>query len=332
MIRGRLAVLLLIGLLSLLGVACGDPQQEQNLAADQTGKGQTTTVVPRLFDPPNPDGKVCRYPIVLVHGFNGFVTDAWGNHYFRGVKAALQADGHTVYEVELPALASSVVRSAALARFLRPLVRADDARVHLIAHSQGGIDARWLRVSYHSIAAKIASVTTVGTPHLGSNFAARAYDWLNTLPKWMWPAEFADDPEGALAGLFALSAQSIKGLQRLESAAKTNQTLAAVPFFSWAGRSKFKDEAKAPCAGINHNPDVVDPLAERLDGWMSWLLTKADRPHDGLIELAHAKYGKFIGCLPADHDDLNQSANDALTGFNSERFYRYIAAQLADLE
>ncbi len=53
-------------------------------------------------------------------------------------------------------------------------------RVHIFAHSMGGLDARWMIYKYN-LPHRIASVTTIGTPHHGSPEADRRlkrFGWL----------------------------------------------------------------------------------------------------------------------------------------------------------
>jgi triacylglycerol esterase/lipase EstA (alpha/beta hydrolase family) len=42
--------------------------------------------------------------------------------------------------------------------------------VHIIAHSMGGLDARHLIVDIVTMADKVGTLATIGTPHLGTSF------------------------------------------------------------------------------------------------------------------------------------------------------------------
>ena len=61
-------------------------------------------------------------------------------------------------------------RAAELKRFLRE--RFPNEKVHVIAHSMGGLDARYM-ISRLGMEDRVLSLTTVGTPHRGSKYA----DW-----------------------------------------------------------------------------------------------------------------------------------------------------------
>lgn len=113
-------------------------------------------------------------PIVLVHGICGFnkLTVGGSNvaEYFRGIPDALRNAGYTVPEPPaLPPTASIVDRARALKTYLNS-PSLEGQRVHIIAHSMGGLDARYL-ISSLGMADRVLSLTTIGTPHLGSPIA-----------------------------------------------------------------------------------------------------------------------------------------------------------------
>ena len=61
-------------------------------------------------------------------------------------------------------------RADDLARELH--TKAGDAeKVHIIGHSMGGLDARFMIVNNPAMRGKVASLTTIGTPHWGTVFA-----------------------------------------------------------------------------------------------------------------------------------------------------------------
>lgn len=118
-----------------------------------------------------------RYPIVLVHGFLGFdeiALGTWNESYFRGIKDHLNALGIQVFCPRLPAASSVRARAEALAQAIRAL---PDRRVNLIAHSMGGVDARFA-ISALGCADRVASLTTIATPHRGTPIADLSETWL----------------------------------------------------------------------------------------------------------------------------------------------------------
>lgn len=110
-----------------------------------------------------------KCPVVLVHGLLGFEAIHVGRarHYFNGIREALENAGIRVYAPALPPVGSVEARATALAE----AVRAIPARkVHLIAHSMGGLDARYA-IQRLGAAPRVRSLTTIGTPHRGSPVA-----------------------------------------------------------------------------------------------------------------------------------------------------------------
>jgi triacylglycerol lipase len=111
-----------------------------------------------------------KHPLVLAHGLMGFdeISIAGVRHeYFRGVPSRLLAGGARVHVPRLSPLASVADR----ARQLAAAVNAVDAKkVNLVAHSLGGLDARYA-IAKLDLAPKVASLVTIGTPHRGTPIA-----------------------------------------------------------------------------------------------------------------------------------------------------------------
>ncbi|GIX24704.1 MAG: lactonizing lipase [Caldimonas sp.] len=109
-----------------------------------------------------------RYPIVLVHGLFGF--DAVGPiDYWYGIPSALRAGGAKVYVTQQSAANASEVRGEQLLAELRRLKAAyGHQKFNLIGHSHGGHTIRYVAAVAPEL---VASVTTMGTPHLGSPVA-----------------------------------------------------------------------------------------------------------------------------------------------------------------
>ena len=118
-----------------------------------------------------------KYPILLIHGM-GFRDDGKIGYWGR-IPVALEKQG---YKVLLSSQDSNgSIKSNALqiaARFDSLLKKHHADKVNIIAHSKGGLEARYL-VSTLGFADKIASVTTLSTPHNGSE----TVDKLMKIPK-----------------------------------------------------------------------------------------------------------------------------------------------------
>lgn len=109
-----------------------------------------------------------EHPIVLVHGLAGFDTILVD--YFYGVKNVLADVGaNEVYTPQLSAVNYSEVRGEQLLDYLEQLKAVTGAKkFNLVGHSQGGIDSRYVASVRPDL---VASVTSVGSPHFGSDTA-----------------------------------------------------------------------------------------------------------------------------------------------------------------
>jgi triacylglycerol lipase len=115
------------------------------------------------------DGRgVIAVNLVFASGFL-FPHRILGQDYFRGVRAAFPEACFP----RVPVVGTIEARARALAmevagfRFPHP-----GARAHIIAHSMGGLDARYaLHRDVSGLADRVASLSTIATPHGGSPIA-----------------------------------------------------------------------------------------------------------------------------------------------------------------
>ncbi|MFQ5479337.1 MAG: esterase/lipase family protein [Candidatus Binatia bacterium] len=111
-----------------------------------------------------------RYPVVLVHGMLGFdyvEIGATKHDYFRGVVECLRELGIEVYTPRVAGVAAVAVRAQQLSRQIEML---SAQRVNIIAHSMGGLDARYA-LARLGLSRRVASLTTIATPHRGTPIA-----------------------------------------------------------------------------------------------------------------------------------------------------------------
>lgn len=109
-------------------------------------------------------------PVVLIHGLFGF--DRIGVpgarfEYFRGIAAHLETLGCHAHAVKLPPARSVPARAKKLVEAIEALPH---DRIDLIAHSLGGLDARYA-LAHLGLARRVRSLVTIGTPHRGSPIA-----------------------------------------------------------------------------------------------------------------------------------------------------------------
>jgi triacylglycerol lipase len=112
--------------------------------------------------------------IVLAHGLFGFgdLTSPLPSFvsYFNGVAAHLRRQGHTVIAPRVNPIGAVAQRADQLASAILGQTQAGE-RVHIIAHSLGGLDARHALVHRSDLAKRVATLVAIGTPHRGSPVA-----------------------------------------------------------------------------------------------------------------------------------------------------------------
>lgn len=123
-----------------------------------------------------------RYPVVMCHGLFG--TERYGagpihaGDYYRGILKAIRATGVEAYAPRVHPLAGVYRRTWMLAQ--RITKKYGESPIHLIGHSMGGLDIRLLATE-PAWSQRILSITTIGTPHLGTPLADMAARRLSLL-------------------------------------------------------------------------------------------------------------------------------------------------------
>ncbi len=284
---------------------------------------------------PDPEGTAAQYPLVLVHGF----MDKGGA--FIGLEPALQADGHMVERVSLPPMAPVAVRAEHLALQVDEILAKHGAqKINLIGHSMGGLDSRYL-VAHLGYEDRVASITTIATPHRGSTVAdtvlgftdadAAWVDWLMDKVVDLVEGQFDDEYEKDVIG--ALEDLSTYGA--VDFNAETPDA-SEVFYQSWAGISspiaRWQDGVEARCGDVlAADPSFWGFGNDRMATMLIPLSYVVGELSDGVVSIHSATWGRMRGCIPADHLDQVKDAGGPLwiTGYDSARFLRTIAFGLA---
>jgi triacylglycerol lipase len=258
--------------------------------------------------------------IVLLPGFPDFTNLGvrfLQGRYFRDVPAMLQSRGFEVFNPEVGPFGTTENRATMIAADLtRQGVFADGRRAHIIAHSAGGLDARYLvspdAPNGPGLGKRIRSITTISTPHRGS--------------------PVADLVSGAFTGAesiipilkekFPNLEDGVRGLTTREMAQFNNKVHDAdgVDYFSYAGVLGHERILEGSVFGVTQPLFVLDGAN---DGWVSF---------------RSAHWREFKGTVRADHAeeigyDLSPSGVFPF-GFGSRTFdhldlYRRIADDIA---
>ena len=113
------------------------------------------------------DSDLCRtrYPLVMVHGI-GFRDLRYFNYWGR-IPRELKRNGASVYYGNQEALGTIHYNAGDIReRILQVCRETGCGKVNIIAHSKGGLDARYA-ISKLGMAPYVASLTTMNTPHRG---------------------------------------------------------------------------------------------------------------------------------------------------------------------
>jgi triacylglycerol lipase len=242
-----------------------------------------------------------RAPVVLVHGLFGFsklqVMGVTLADYFPGIPEYYSAAGNRVLVPHLSATRGVSNRAEELKQFIDK--ESPGEPVHLMAHSMGGLDARYM-ISCLGMAERVLTLTTLGTPHRGSSFA----DWgIRRLERVVKPIlELFDFPYQAFYDLTTQKCQEF------------NESVPDAPgvrYFSVAGQH--------PNNGWKARMTLLHQFVRRTEG-----------PNDGIVSVSSAKYGESCELWEGDHLHLVNWPDPA--GPNPDRMpdYGRLLSRLAD--
>lgn len=254
--------------------------------------------------------------IVLAHGILGF-SRIGKVSYFNGIKEHLEnRHDANVLVTKVDPTASIAVRGEQLRKQIlddlkqtteSPVLNPDD-QTHIIAHSMGGLDSRYILSpqNENNIAGLITSLTTIGTPHRGSPIADLFYPLLDgkglsaIVSLWEKPArEFLE--------FFGISTEGLHDLMTevLTDFDKEYKDSDDVHYFWTTGIGR---------AGAGSVTSLPFALTYRYISRTG--KTAADKKNDGVVPLSSAMHGEQIGReWLADHaDEVGHDMNNLPDG------------------
>jgi triacylglycerol lipase len=240
-------------------------------------------------------------PIVLAHGVCRF-DKFWGDalqvnnnddpdmdllHYFKGVRTMLKKNGYTVYHTNVSWAGGVDQRAADLKRGILKIVEIENCeKIHIIAHSMGGLDTRHMLFNDRKtgeIHHLVASVTTISTPHNGSSFA----DWGTDNLPYVIPV--AQKLGLNMNAFYDLRTDRCRQFNENPSVVEFEKACEdSILFQTYAGKQNFWS--------------VFDPLKLSY-----YIIEKAEGENDGLVSVDSAKWREtyFRGILE-NTDHLNE--------------------------
>ncbi|MDA0873748.1 MAG: alpha/beta fold hydrolase [Bacteroidetes bacterium] len=262
---------------------------------------------------PQPPFHRSRHPIVLMHGFGLLAFLARGGHLHEEAMH-LRLHGLAAFAPNITPYHIIPQRAAMWKERIEVILAQTGAeKVNLIAHSMGGLDARYL-ISRMDMAPRVASLTTISTPHRGSSLALMALKQPERIRELVrsaanWVGENVMEVEADFsAAIESLTPDAVR------DTFNTNvPDVEGVWYASWAG--------SAGKGALNSINPVFRPFN-------SWLYSR-EGVNDGIVSVASSQWGDFQGEIEADH--LQQIGIEVLAGssFSSKAFVLALAEDLA---
>ena len=120
-----------------------------------------------------------KYPIILAHGI--VVKDFKYFKAFGKIEKVLKDAGYVVYTSCTDGFGAIESNAHQLKVQIQDILAKHNVdKVNIIAHSKGGLDSRYM-IERLDMEDKVASLTTICSPHKGSHLATRLY----SLPRWI---------------------------------------------------------------------------------------------------------------------------------------------------
>lgn len=216
-------------------------------------------------------------PIVLHHGLFGTDEVRLGplrRSYWHKIDSALRERGNLVISTRVHPTAGVETRARELKQQI--LSRLDGAghreRIVIIAHSMGGLDARYM-IAKLGMARHVRALVTVCTPHRGSPYA----DWIErNLGRRI----------GLLPVLRKLGLDLSAGIDlTTERCARFNEEVPDHPDVRYASVNCVRPRHQMPAFAL-HSHTVIG---------------QAEGENDGLVSAKSAVWGEHLASWPIDH-------------------------------
>ena len=255
-----------------------------------------------------------KYPLIMVHGV-GFRDLRFFNYWGR-IPLILKKHGAVIYYGHQKAWATILENATIISKTIdRALAENNCDKVNIIAHSKGGLDCRYL-ISSMGYGDKVATLTTINTPHRGSELITL----FNKLPDSLFrfvtscinkPFILAGDDE---PDCYASSKQLDPEFCRQFN--EENPDVEGVYYQSYGSvmKSCFSD------------PLLFFPYL--------LLCTCKGGQNDGLVDISSTKWGNFRGVLKnkyhrgISHGDMIDLKREDIKGFDVLHVFYEIVAEL----
>jgi triacylglycerol lipase len=261
------------------------------------------------------DSQICttKYPLVMVHGV-GFQDLKYFNYWGRIPKELIR-NGANVYYGNQEAWGTVDYNAHDIKkRILEIIEETGCGKVNIIAHSKGGLDARYA-ISMLDMGDCVASLTTMSTPHRGS----KAINILLHIPD----------------GIYKAIGRMVDKYYRF-TGDKNPDFYTASRQFSTNYSAEFNEKVKdAPQVYYQSYASVMKNMfSDSLLAIPHCIVKSRERENDGLVCIDSAKWGEFKGVFRnkyrrgISHGDIIDLKREDYKGFDVIEKYVEIVAEL----
>ncbi|HRX16697.1 MAG TPA: hypothetical protein P5123_10320 [Spirochaetota bacterium] len=218
-----------------------------------------------------------KYPILLVHGA-GFRDDSRFYNYWGRIPKALTDEGATIFYSGQDAWGSIEYNGTIIKERIEQVLKITKAgKVNIIAHSRGGLEARYA-ITKLAMGKYVASLTTISTPHYGSKtmnifykFPKGLYRFVSSIVNLYFKVLGDKNPD------FFTSSRQFSTYEA-EIFNKNTPNDSSVLYQSYA--AKMKKSLSDPLFVLTH-----------------LIISFFDGENDGLCPVASAKWGNYRGLI-----------------------------------
>ena len=263
------------------------------------------------------DSELCRtrYPLLMVHGV-GFRDLRYFNYWGR-IPAELRRNGAVIYYGNQEAFGTIAYNGEDIRKRIYEIMEETKAeKVNIIAHSKGGLDARYA-ISTLKMAPYVASLTTMSTPHRGCRFV----DYACRLPEGLYRfvascfdrtfGKFGDKNPDFYTATHQFSTKASAQFNR------ENPNVPGVYYQSYASKMKY-------------------PWSHLLLGIPWCIIRPLEGDNDGLVSIESAKWGEFQEVFAnqrtrgISHGDMIDLKREDYKGFDVVEAYVQLTAKLKE--
>lgn len=259
--------------------------------------------------------EICKtkYPLVLIHGL-GFKDYKYVNYWGRIPKELIR-NGASVYYGNQEAWGTIEQNAMDIKNKILEVIEKEKCeKVNLIAHSKGGLDARYM-VSALNMEKYVASLTMIATPHKGS----RLIDIIYKIPK----------------GILHIISSFINKYFKIIGDKNPDFFTASKQLSEEYSESFNKEVINCENVYYQSYATVMKHfLSDYILSIPYIMLRIIDEKNDGMVTIKSAKWGEFKGTLSnkysrgISHGDIIDLRKNDYKGFDVREKYVEIVAEL----